>query len=164
MKAAFVAIAFLGLVALAAARPVANTNGDFSNWALDPSFELLGDVWSNCSAASDHLHIINVQITPDPPVKGKSVTIAAAGNLDKNITSGSINLSIKFGIIPVLSKSVDLCTVDPTHPCPLPAGPIVISQTEDIPSSVPSGHYTGTVKVTDQDNQEVACIDLDLHL
>lgn len=48
--------------------------------------------------------------------------------------------------------------------CPLPQANFSISKTIDIPDKVPSGHYTGEIKATDQTGTEILCLDLDLHL
>ncbi len=109
-------------------------------------------------SSSDHLQINSVTITPDPPVKGQNITVAANGDLsmfiynvyyfrvyaayelhlDEVITDGTINLLIKYdGFITVVKKTEDICTSGDVT-CPIAAGNYTESVTEFIPSSVPS--------------------------
>ncbi|EGG20835.1 hypothetical protein DFA_00700 [Cavenderia fasciculata] len=118
------------------------------------------DIWTNCGSSSDHFQIGSVTITPDPPVKGQDITVTANGNLNEEITSGNVKLLVKFGFITILNQNEDLCQAKNPIPCPLQPGAYNHTITAQIPSNAPSGKYSGNVVVTDQNSQEVACIDL----
>ena len=63
---------------------------------------------------------------------------------------------------PPVNRSVNLCTVET---CPImTANNKTITITHTIPGNIPSGHYTAHVTVNDQNNKEIICINLDLHL
>jgi hypothetical protein len=123
----------------------------------------VGDIWTSCAKKGDKLTNLAVKITPDPPVKGKSVTIAASGTLSETVSSGTIDLVIKVLGIPVINKKIDLCTASKKVTCPIPAGPLSLDVTQAIPSAIPSGQYTGEVTVTDQSGAEITCVDLKLN-
>jgi len=123
----------------------------------------VGDIWSSCAKAGDVLSGLSVVITPDPPVKGQDVKVSAKGTLSTAVTSGNVNIQISVLGIPVINENKDICTIDPSISCPFPAGPVSITVTQSIPSSVPSGDYAGKVVITDQSGAEVTCVDLKLH-
>eukprot|EP00013_Stygamoeba_regulata_P006865 CAMPEP_0177633866 /NCGR_PEP_ID=MMETSP0447-20121125/3066_1 /TAXON_ID=0 /ORGANISM="Stygamoeba regulata, Strain BSH-02190019" /LENGTH=142 /DNA_ID=CAMNT_0019135555 /DNA_START=183 /DNA_END=611 /DNA_ORIENTATION=- len=121
------------------------------------------DVWKSCGSGSDHVKINSVTITPDPPKKGQSLSITANVTLDEQLTAGTLHVELKYSIITVLNKTLDLCdTIQPYQACPIAAGNYQRTVSEDLPSDIPAGHYTGQVKVLDQASAELACIALDL--
>ena len=66
--------------------------------------------------------------------------------------------------IPVINKNIDLCSASPKVTCPIPAGQHSLEVSQLIPSSVPSGEYTGKVVATNQDGQQIACVNLKFSL
>jgi len=123
------------------------------------------DIWKNCGSASDHMQIINVVITPNPPVKGQTLTVALNATLDEIVQAGTISIDLKLGLITIVKIDLPLCSIiEPYEPCPVKPGPINLSVSVDLPSQIPSGHYTGNVKAVDQNNEQLACIQLDLRL
>ena len=125
-----------------------------------------GDVWSDCSKSGDAAKIDSVTITPDPPKKGQSVTVKATVTTSEVVTNGSAKVEVKFGIIPFYTSTFDLCTILPDVglKCPVNKGNHTATVTGAVPAEIPSGHYTGNVEVTDENDKELACIKLDLHL
>lgn len=125
----------------------------------------VGDIWTNCGKAGDPVKINKVTITPDPPEKGKSLTVDANITLSEEVTKGDIKLTIKYGIIPIISMDLQLCDEVKAIglQCPLEPKTYDGKLSVDIPSAIPGGHYSGNVEVTDQNGKELSCIDLDLH-
>eukprot|EP01111_Echinosteliopsis_oligospora_P018566 TRINITY_DN85_c0_g2_i1.p1 TRINITY_DN85_c0_g2~~TRINITY_DN85_c0_g2_i1.p1 ORF type:complete len:142 (-),score=23.97 TRINITY_DN85_c0_g2_i1:77-502(-) len=121
------------------------------------------DIWTSCGSSSDHFSIGTVTITPDPPVKGQNITVSATGTLNEQVPNGTVTLLVKYDtFITILKKTETLCQPEYGVDCPLPAGPYTRTISELIPASTPSGHYTANVVLNDQNNQEIACINLDL--
>lgn len=60
--------------------------------------------------------------------------------LEEQITSGHIQVKIKYGIITVYDETLDLCDIGEQAglTCPLAAGDHSIKITENVPSIVPS--------------------------
>jgi cathepsin B len=118
--------------------------------------------YTNCGTGNDHIVIKSVSASPFPPTKGSPITVNATGVLDEGVTSGNYELKVSYLGIPLLDKKGDLCTLDPSFPCPFKAGPITISKTETIPSVAPSGAYDIQLSATDQNGQQLLCISLNV--
>ncbi|KAL5467694.1 hypothetical protein EMCRGX_G031957 [Ephydatia muelleri] len=126
----------------------------------------VGDIWSDCSKSGDPSKIVSVVITPDPPKKGVPLTINATVALSEQVTSGTVKIVVKYSIITVLNKAYALCDLlsQAGQKCPVAPGTYSSSITETIPGSAPSGKYSGNVEITDQNGQELGCINLALSL
>ncbi|XP_003387353.2 PREDICTED: putative phosphatidylglycerol/phosphatidylinositol transfer protein DDB_G0278295 isoform X3 [Amphimedon queenslandica] len=128
----------------------------------------LGDIWTDCSSASDPAKIKSVVINPDPPQRGQSLSVNATVTLSEQVTGGSIKVDIKYGIfsITLIDKTLDLCdTVKSAGAtCPLAAGDQNLAISESLPSVAPSGEYKGNAVVTDQSGNQLVCINLDFKL
>ena len=115
--------------------------------------------------SGDKDKIDSVTITPDPPVKGKSVEIKATVTFGKclnlhylghrdmsvsyfcrshcaeeEVTGGKIEVEAKYGIIPIYSGTLDLCATvgEIGLSCPIASGDRTLSTNQTIPSVVPS--------------------------
>src|SRR5581483_1893453 len=80
---------------------------------------------SDCSNENDILQIMYINITPDPPLKGKQLNINALGWLREKVGEGSyIDVTVKLGLIKLLQKKFDLCEESQkvNKPCPLEEG------------------------------------------
>ena len=117
----------------------------------------------SCGGPNDHLKNVVMKVTPDPPVKGGTLTIQASGTLDEaeggfnsnvdlNITAlGIVNVGVKGGVPMTISPG----TV--AGPFSLTVGPF------SLPSNIPgSAVVKGQVHVTNAKNEPIMCIDLDL--
>ncbi|KAK5584585.1 hypothetical protein RB653_006198 [Dictyostelium firmibasis] len=124
----------------------------------------LGEIWTNCGP-NEKFKITSVSIVPDPPVKGKLVTITGSGDLGESVTGGEVQILVKYGLIILIKETKDLCTF-PGLPFTCPINKGTYSQTVNftIPESAPNGKYTGHVSINDQNSTEIACIDVTLTL
>ncbi|KAM9982443.1 hypothetical protein ACTFIZ_006975 [Dictyostelium cf. discoideum] len=128
---------------------------------VSPSFT---QVWSNCGTAADKFQITSVVLDPPTPVKGQDITISASGILSETVTSGNVAVKVKYGFITLINENVAICSSEDPLSCPIAAGDYQKNMTEMIPSDAPAGKYTGNVVITDQNNDEIACIDVDINL
>ena len=123
-------------------------------------------VWTNCGTSSDHINVNNVVMTPDPPVRSTAVNITMWGVLDEKVTDGNMVLSITYAGMQVYTQSADVCTLS-VGGCPLSPGNVegtVIVPASALPPFAPPGTYSGNAKLTDQNGQELACIDINFTL
>jgi len=129
---------------------------------LDVAAVASADIWSNCGSPSDHLKDLKVTITPDPPVLGQALTISASGTFDEELTAITLN----YNVDGLISGSLDLCNLlsKTTHPCPIPAGPLSITKSFNLPNLPPGIPVSAQATVLDQNNQEVACIKINIDL
>ncbi|GAM21991.1 hypothetical protein SAMD00019534_051660 [Acytostelium subglobosum LB1] len=119
------------------------------------------DIWTNCGTPSDKFTITNVVITPDPPIKGQEIVVSASGTLSETVTGGTAHMTVKYGFITVLNKQENLCDIpNSPYPCPIAAGPYSRTVNATIPGNVPGGSYKINVVLNDENNAEIACIDV----
>jgi len=119
----------------------------------------------SCGGPNDHLKNPVIKLTPDPPVKGGSLTIQASGTLDEAETSFNSNMDLNIKALGIISASVKggvPMSISPgavAGPFSLTIGPF------SLPSNVPgSAVVTGQVHVTNGNNEPIMCIDLDLNV
>ncbi|KAM9964214.1 hypothetical protein ACTFIW_005875 [Dictyostelium discoideum] len=120
------------------------------------------DIWSSCGKPTDTFQISNVTISPDPPVRGQTVSIYASGELKDAISGGDVNIIIKMGFITIIKETKPICSSDNPLPCPIQPGDYTHSVDIAIPSAIPRGKYSGNFVLTDQANDEIACINVNM--
>ncbi|MCJ1260305.1 Phosphatidylglycerol/phosphatidylinositol transfer protein [Lobaria immixta] len=119
-----------------------------------------------CQANDNYLLTIDfVDLTPNPPLPGKTLTIKAAGNFTADVAEGAyINLSVKYGLITLLRRQADLCeqmkNVD--EECPLD-GEKVLTKDVELPSRIPPGSYSVLADVYTKDDEQITCLIADVH-
>lgn len=118
-----------------------------------------------CQANDNYLLTIDfVDLTPNPPLPGKTLTIKAAGNFTAEVAEGAyINLSVKYGLITLLRQQADLCeqmkNVD--EECPLD-GEKVLTKDVELPSRIPPGSYSVLADVYTKDDEKITCLIADV--
>jgi len=128
--------------------------------------------WKDCSGANSHGKITSVEIIPDPPRPNANLTINAAGTLNKDITSGTYDMNIKWLGITILDHLGDACKNEVVQlplnygtvyvnglSCPQRAGVVRLTERAEL-KATPAGPYTVTIKSSDQDKQETLCVEV----
>ncbi|KAJ5087647.1 Phosphatidylglycerol/phosphatidylinositol transfer protein [Penicillium angulare] len=116
-----------------------------------------------CKPPSDYvLQIDNVDLDPNPPAAGKTLTITASGTFNQRIEKGAyVNLEVKYGLISLVKQTVDLCeqlgNVD--LECPLEKGPMVLTKDVDLPGFIPKGTFTVFADVYTNADEQVTCLE-----
>jgi len=102
---------------------------------------------SFCKADHDDdiLVLDHVNLTPNPPLKGSSLTIEAVGSLLEDVGDGAyVVLQVKYGLIRLVNTEADLCdqvsNVDLS--CPIKKGKTKITKDVELPKEIPPGTYT----------------------
>ncbi|KAF8981014.1 Phosphatidylglycerol/phosphatidylinositol transfer protein [Entomortierella lignicola] len=122
-----------------------------------------------CGPPTDLLKIKYVYLNPNPPVKGKVLTIDAKGFLSDRIIEGAtIDIIVKMGVVKLLTKTFDFCeeSVKVDKPCPLEAGDHYLNHSVELPKEIPPGKYTVNVKVRNPPKedeklgQEITCLNV----
>ncbi|EAS29452.3 ML domain-containing protein [Coccidioides immitis RS] len=117
---------------------------------------------SFCSSpATDILTIERVDLFPNPPLPGKTLTIKASGTFSKQVDRGArVLLQVKYGLIRLINQTADLCdqieNVD-LH-CPLEKGKMTFTKNIDLPKEIPPGTYTVNADVLTKDDEKVTCL------
>jgi hypothetical protein len=116
-----------------------------------------------CADPSDYsLDIHTVDLTPNPPLPGQTLTIEAAGTLRERIEKGAtVLLEVKYGLITLIRQTADLCeqieNVD-LH-CPLEKGDMVLKKQVELPKQIPPGKYSVHADVYNNDGVQVTCLE-----
>ncbi|KAF3072471.1 putative phosphatidylglycerol/phosphatidylinositol transfer protein precursor [Trichoderma pleuroticola] len=132
--------------------------------ALDASLKVPGEnPIEYCSADRDDdlIEIKKVDLAPNPPKPGKALLITASGVVKKTITTGAyVKVTVKYGLIQLLSTTADLCeqldNVDLA--CPLENGQMTITKSVDLPSAIPPGTYSVLADVYSADDEKITCL------
>ncbi|MCJ1231883.1 Phosphatidylglycerol/phosphatidylinositol transfer protein [Toensbergia leucococca] len=108
----------------------------------------------------DILTISYVNLSPNPPSKGVTLTIEAKGNFTEKVEAGAtVNLQVKYGLIRLINQELDLCNeikkVD--KECPLD-GDEVFTKDVDLPKEIPPGTYTVLADVLTADGAPITCL------
>lgn len=118
-----------------------------------------------CEPPSSHLLTIDsVDLSPNPPQPGETLTITASGTFHETITQGAVvNVEVKWGVITLVKQTMDLCeqieNVD--LKCPLEKGKMVLTKQVDLPKQIPPGRYSVLADVYTEDKRKVTCLKAD---
>lgn len=101
--------------------------------------------YCNKEHSDDILVLKEVNLTPNPPVKGSTLTIEAVGELLEDVAEGAyVVLQVKYGLIRLVNTEADLCeqvsNVDLS--CPIKKGVTTIVKDVELPKEIPPGTYT----------------------
>ncbi|KAI5301075.1 Phosphatidylglycerol/phosphatidylinositol transfer protein [Ascosphaera pollenicola] len=117
---------------------------------------------SYCSAPNKNiLDIDQVDISPNPPQAGKTLTITATGTISKDIQEGAkVLVQVKYGLIRLISQEIDLCSeitkVDMS--CPIEKGHITLSKDVQLPREIPPGKYSVFADALTKNDERITCL------
>jgi len=134
-------------------------NGDPNTIPGDSPLALCPKEYAHDSV--DILQIKSVDILPNPPEAGVTLTIVAEGYAKKTIKEGAyVLLQLKWGLIRLINTKADLCeqikNVD--IECPIEEGKISIQKDIQLPKEIPPGKYTITADVYSVDDEPITCL------
>ncbi|KAG6034930.1 hypothetical protein E4U41_006294 [Claviceps citrina] len=108
-----------------------------------------------------YIEINSVDLSPNPPAAGKQLVIKAHGSVKKTIEEGAyIDLTVKYGLIKLLSTKADLCEQmgEVNLKCPVQPGERVITKSVDLPKEIPPGTYTVIADVFTAKDERITCL------
>ncbi|KAJ5243220.1 MD-2-related lipid-recognition [Penicillium citrinum] len=114
--------------------------------------------------AGNVLTIDSVDLDPNPPKPGATLTINASGTLSETVDKGAtVALVVKWGVITLVKQTVDLCdeikNVD--LECPLEKGHMSLTKEVKLPAQIPPGKYSVLADVYTKDQKKVTCLKAD---
>ncbi|CAL3969948.1 unnamed protein product [Diplocarpon coronariae] len=135
-----------------------------SQKAFTDGGEVPGDNPLNfCQAdhSSDILTLEKINLSPNPPKAGRTLSIEAKGTLLKDVEDGAkIILQVKYGLIKLVNTEADLCkqvgNVD--LECPIKKGPIKLTKDVELPNEIPNGRYTVFADAYTKDGEHITCL------
>lgn len=111
--------------------------------------------------SEDKVRINSVDISPNPPLPGKSLIIHATGEVLGEIRNGAYaKVIVKYGLIQLLSTTIDLCSklLEVGLSCPLESGAVNITKEVKLPLSIPPGTYNLFADAYDEDDERLTCL------
>ncbi|KAI5855966.1 putative Phosphatidylglycerol/phosphatidylinositol transfer protein [Tricharina praecox] len=111
--------------------------------------------------SKDIVKIQSLNLTPNPPLPGKTLVVDAVGSLKSAITKGAkVDVSVKYGLITMFKQTADICDnlnqVD--LECPVKAGKLTLTKAIDIPNQIPPGTYVVTANAYMGDGRPILCV------
>ncbi|ORY78070.1 ML domain-domain-containing protein [Leucosporidium creatinivorum] len=121
--------------------------------------------WVDCGEPTDVIQIKSLEISPDPPVPGKNLTIKASGTVSDLIAEGAYaDVVVKLGLIKLLTKRFDVCeeldNANSTLQCPIKPDEYTIEETVALPAEIPRAKFQVSARVFTQEELPAACVDL----
>jgi hypothetical protein len=115
-----------------------------------------------CEAPDDYLlNLTKVDLDPNPPKAGHSLSISAEGKLSKTVRKGAkLHLIVKYGLITLIKTEEDLCDQldNADMPCPIKKGDVIFSKDENLPKQIPPGDYTVEARVYTKEKEDITCL------
>jgi len=107
------------------------------------------------------LEIQSVDLTPNPPRAGETLTIEAKGIFHERVEKGAkVLLQVKYGLIYLINQEADLCDqiTNVGMECPLEKGEMTITKEVDLPAEIPPGQYDVLADVYTKDKVKITCL------
>ncbi|KAF2278600.1 uncharacterized protein EI97DRAFT_372478 [Westerdykella ornata] len=109
----------------------------------------------------DILTIERVDLSPNPPQPGKTLSIKASGDFKEKVEEGAkVHVQVKYGLITLINQESDLCdaisNVDLN--CPLDKGEMSLTKDVNLPQQIPPGKYTVLADVYTKDGDKITCL------
>lgn len=103
---------------------------------------------------------------PEDIKSNENVTLNIFATLKEQVTDGEINVHAKVGPIPVANENLDLCKEVKAGgmTCPLAPMDYHIQQVLPIPKIPIHGSVSAEIKMSDQKDQELLCMDVKVHI
>ncbi|KAL7747018.1 Phosphatidylglycerol/phosphatidylinositol transfer protein [Sorochytrium milnesiophthora] len=130
-----------------------------------------GDYWRLCSEKpkDDLAKIKHIKFKPNRVVRGQKIDIDIKGTLKEPLDEGSMaDVRVQIAKVPMIHLQVDVCDLlrhdDVGQECPVGKGPVHFKAALDTPDQAPTGHYTIILDVSNQRDEHVTCVALDVDL
>jgi len=115
-----------------------------------------------CPNSPPDFSVQNLNVFPDPPVKGSNIVMELEGYVDEQLTSGSnFIVDVLYLGVEIFSETINMDTATI-----LPAGPgnLTLNYSVLIPKIAPSGSYVIPLTFNDQTGTEIGCISVAFQL
>lgn len=109
------------------------------------------------------VEIYQVNLDPNPPLKGENLTISAEGVVKSVIEEGAyIDIDVRYGYIRLLKQTFDLCeqTANVDLACPIQEGKITFETSVQLPQEIPPGKYTVVARAYTVDDEPITCLSI----
>lgn len=132
-----------------------------------PPFSALESwTYEDCGLGSSVIHVNSIEISPDPPKPGQSESMTVDFTVASKIYEGAYaRVTVKLGLIKLLSKQFDLCEEKEIWKgtglqCPLEAGHYRVTKSVNLPKEIPPAKYTVYMLGYTSDEEELFCLNV----
>ncbi|KAH8835697.1 ML domain-containing protein [Flagelloscypha sp. PMI_526] len=121
--------------------------------------------WENCGLPTDIIEVQSLEVSPDPPVPGQTLTVTATGVAKEVVEDGAqADVTVKLGLIKLIQKTFDICDeaakANATIQCPIEAREHVVVQSVDLPKEIPQAKFLVNVQAYTVDDEDLLCLNL----
>ncbi|KAF7290154.1 ML domain-containing protein [Mycena indigotica] len=121
--------------------------------------------WVDCGTETDVVHLRSLDISPDPPVPGKELTVKVNGTVERRVEDGAwVDVVVKIGVIKLLARKFDICeeaeNANATVQCPVEKGEYAVTQSFDLPKEIPPGKFTVLLRGYTVEDEPMFCLDI----
>ncbi|EIN14211.1 hypothetical protein PUNSTDRAFT_80380 [Punctularia strigosozonata HHB-11173 SS5] len=133
--------------------------------ALAPVETKSGWSYTDCGLPTDVIQIESIEVSPDPPEKGKDLTVKVIGTASDVIEDGAYaDVTVKLGLVKLLQKRFDVCeearNANASIQCPVEEGQHIVEQTVTLPNEIPNALFRVNVRGYTKDEEDMVCVDL----
>lgn len=111
--------------------------------------------FTSCAPGDARFHVSSVDVTPQPLVPGKKVSIRATGTLHEKLTGGTYQAEVRYLGVSVLQRSG---SIGQLIALPAAAGPATMKAKVKVPREAPEGSYELQFSAVDQNNATLTCL------
>jgi len=153
---------FVAALSAATATATPSWMGD-DQVAIKAEYKVPGDnpLYFCGDPVDDLLKIEKVDLSPNPPVPGQSLSIKATGDFKEEVGEGfKMHLQVKYGLITLINQNADGCDTIKKGDldCPLEKGEMSLTKDVDLPREIPPGTYTVLADVFTADGDKITCL------
>ncbi|XP_043722615.1 putative phosphatidylglycerol/phosphatidylinositol transfer protein DDB_G0282179 [Telopea speciosissima] len=105
--------------------------------------------------------VSEVEISPDPVVRGKPATFSIMASSGEAISGGKVVIDVSYFGVHIHKETHDLCE---ETSCPISGGDFVLSHSQVLPGYTPPGSYTLKMIMNDADRKELTCVTFGFHI
>lgn len=112
--------------------------------------------FKSCGSSGDDATIYAISSNEFPPTPGDTLYLNITGNLTKQVTAGTYNISIVInGVFPL---PVEYGDNSDFHALPWPVGQVNFTFSKVVSKAAGPGSYSVKIQAADQDGTEVFCL------
>jgi hypothetical protein len=118
-----------------------------------------------CSEEASRSHVVDIErvdLSPNPPQKGKSLVVKALGIVKEEIKQGAyVRVEVFVAThIKLLEKKFDLCELveDVDIKCPVQKGETTMTKTVDLPDEIPPAKFRVVANAYTADDEPITCL------
>ncbi|TFY83588.1 hypothetical protein EWM64_g417 [Hericium alpestre] len=130
-----------------------------------PVRTMQGWSWKDCGLPDDVVQVQSIVVSPDPPQPGQNLTVTVKATATETVEEGaSADVTVKLGLVKLLSKSFDLCdearNANVSVQCPIEKGDYEVTHIVALPNEIPRAKFSVSAQGYTVDDENLFCVNL----